>query len=124
LERNTTVVAAAGNEVPTSLAFPAAYRDVLSVGAVDAENSQAYFSNSGETLSLSAPGVGIISAYDDGQYVLGSGTSQATAITSGVVAALLSQGYPAGEIARVLQENALPTGAPQEQVGAGVIQIP
>ena len=58
LERNIIIVAAAGNEQTTSLAFPAAYEGVISVGAVDAENAQAYFSNSGETLTISAPGVG------------------------------------------------------------------
>lgn len=123
-ERNIVVVAAAGNEQTTRLAYPAAYDGVISVGAVDAENTQAYFSNSGETLTISAPGVGIYSAYEEGQLVVGSGTSQATAITSGVVSALLSQGYRAGEIPRILQENAFETGAAREQVGAGVIRIP
>ncbi|MDF1861736.1 MAG: S8 family serine peptidase [Verrucomicrobiales bacterium] len=124
LERNIIVIAAAGNEQTTRLAFPAAYGGVISVGAVDAENTQAYFSNSGETLSISAPGVGIFSAYEGGKLVLGSGTSQATAITSGVVAALLSQGYRPGEIPGILQKHAYRTGAPREQVGAGVIQVP
>lgn len=124
LERNIIVVAAAGNEQTTRLAFPAAYDGVISVGAVDAENTQAYFSNSGETLAISAPGVGILSAYDEGKLVLGSGTSQATAITSGVVAALLSQGYRPREILGILQNHAFRTGAPREQVGAGVIRVP
>lgn len=123
-ERGILVVAAAGNEQADRLVFPAAYDGVLSVGAVDAENTQAYFSNSGETLTISAPGVGIVSAYDDGQLVLGSGTSQAAAITSGVVAALLSQGHRPTEIPALLQEHARPTGAPREQVGAGVIRVP
>lgn len=124
LERNIVVVAAAGNEQMTSLAFPAAYRGVISVGAVDAANTQAYFSNSGKTLTIAAPGVGIYSAYNNDQLVMGSGTSQAAAITSGVVATLLSRGYRPAEIARVLQESATHTGAPREQVGAGVIRIP
>jgi len=123
-ERNIVVVAAAGNEQVTQLAFPAAYSGVISVGAVDAENTQAYFSNSGETLSISAPGVGIVSAYKEGQLVMGSGTSQATAITSGVVSALLSRGYQAGDILQILEQHAFQTGAPRAQVGAGVIRIP
>lgn len=124
LQRNILVVAAAGNEQFAQLAFPAAYEGVISVGAVDAENTRAYFSNSGETLTLSAPGVGILSAYDEGQIVLGSGTSQAAAITSGVVSALLSRGYSPGEIVEVLQSHALRTGVSREQIGAGVIRMP
>lgn len=123
-ERNVIVVAAAGNEQTTQLAYPAAYDGVISVGAVDAGNTQAYFSNSGETLTISAPGVGIVSAYSDEALVLGSGTSQAAAITSGVVAALLSQGHQASEILGILEKNAVPTGAPRTQVGAGVIRMP
>jgi len=58
--RNAIVVAAAGNEQQTALLQPAGLPGVLSVGAVDANGNQAWFSNSGATLTLSAPGVGII----------------------------------------------------------------
>ena len=60
----SVVVAAAGNEAYTQLAIPAAYQGVISVGSVDANNRQAYFSNSGLGLQLSAPGVGVITAWD------------------------------------------------------------
>ena len=123
VERNIVVVAAAGNEQADRLAFPAGYSGVVSVGAVDATNTQAYFSNSGESLTISAPGVGIFSAHDRKRLVIGSGTSQAAAITSGVVAALLSQGVRPSEIVHVLEQNAFQTGAPREQVGAGVIRM-
>jgi thermitase len=124
LEQGVIIVAAAGNDQLASLSYPAAYDGVISVGALDAAHVQAYFSNSGSTLTISAPGVGIVSGYSDGQTVIGSGTSQATAITSGVVAYMLGRGYAASAVPQVLATSALNTGAPKEQVGAGLVQIP
>jgi thermitase len=125
LERGVVIVAAAGNEQRVALAYPAAYEGVISVGAVDAARVQAFFSNSGPNLTLAAPGVGIISGYGGGSgLVISSGTSQAAAITSGVVAALLGRGYSSHNIRQLLVNAAIPTGAPKEQVGAGVLQVP
>lgn len=121
---NVVVVAAAGNEQLDALSMPAGIPGVLSVGAVDANGTQAYFSNSGEGLTLVAPGVGIVSAYADGKLVIGSGTSQATAITSGVVAYLLSRGYYGPNIIPLLTRTAEPLQAPATAVGAGLIQVP
>jgi thermitase len=122
--RNVIVVAAAGNEQQTALSWPAGLDGVLSVGAVDAQGNQAWFSNSGENLTLSAPGVGIISGYSDNQLVIGSGTSQATAITSGVVAQLMARGYSAQSIIPLLISTAKPLEGAPSAVGAGLIQIP
>ncbi len=123
LDHNVIIVAAAGNEQLTQLAYPAAYPGVISVGALDADKKQAYFSNSG-TPTLAAPGVGILSAYTDGKIVVGSGTSQATALTTGVVATLLGRGIHPKDIPGLLTQHALNTGAPKEQVGAGMLQVP
>lgn len=123
LEKGVIVVAAAGNEQQTSLAYPAGYEGVISVAAVDANGNQAYFSNSGENLTLAAPGVGIVSAYSDSRIVVSSGTSQATAITSGVISTLLGWGYPARGMTQTLTTGAQSTGAPKNQVGAGIVQL-
>lgn len=122
--RNVVIVAAAGNEQQNALSLPAALAGVLSVGAVDASGTQAYFSNSGNGLTLVAPGVGIVSAYSDGKLVIGSGTSQATAITTGVVASLLARGYYGPNIIPLLTRTAEPLPAPATAVGAGLIQMP
>ena len=122
--RNVVIVAAAGNEQQTSLSWPAGIAGVLSVGAVDANGTQAYFSNSGAGLTLVAPGVGIVSGYTDSKLVIGSGTSQATAITSGVVASLLARGYYGPNIIPLLTRTAEPLKAPATAVGAGLLQIP
>lgn len=124
LSRGVIVVAAAGNEQLAQLAYPAGYAGVISVAAVDAQGRQAYFSNSGEGLFISAPGVGIVSAYSQGKTVIGSGTSQAAALTSGAVSALLSRHYQAARVPQVLSQNAYRTGAPPSQVGAGILRLP
>lgn len=121
--RNVVVVAAAGNEQHNALSMPAGLPGVVSVGAVDANGTQAYFSNSGNGLTLVAPGVGIVSGYTDNKLVIGSGTSQATAITSGVVAYLLSRGYYGGNIQSLLTRTASPLNAPATAVGAGLLQV-
>lgn len=124
ISRGVVVVAAGGNEQATTLAYPAVYGKVISVAAVDAQGQQAYFSNSGEGLFISAPGVGIVSAYSGGTTVIGSGTSQAAALVSGGVASLLSRNYQAANIPLVLTSNAVRTGAPATQVGAGILRLP
>lgn len=122
--RGVVIVAAAGNEQETQLAYPAAYAGVISVAAVDAQGRQAYFSNSGEGLTIAAPGVGIISGYSDNKTVIGNGTSQAAAITSGAISALLSRNYAAANIPQVITHNAVRIQAPATQVGSGLLRLP
>ncbi len=124
LARGVVIVAAAGNDQARALAYPAAYAGVVSVAAVDANGVQAFFSNSGSGLALAAPGVGIVSAYSNNQRVISSGTSQAAAITSGVVATMLGWGYSGQGMIKTLAAQAKPTGAPAEQTGAGLVQVP
>lgn len=122
--RHVVIVAAAGNEKQTALSMPAGLPGVLSVAAVDAGGKQAWFSNSGAGLTLAAPGVGIVSGYADSKVVIGSGTSQATAITSGAVAYLLGRGYSSANVIPLLTRSAAPLSAPAEAVGAGLLQLP
>jgi subtilisin family serine protease len=60
------VIAAAGNS-GGPLDFPAAYRSVLAVGAVDQSMRRAPFSAHGFSLSLMAPGVDVLSTVIQGQ---------------------------------------------------------
>lgn len=124
LSRGAVIIAAAGNEQSNALSYPAGYAGVVSVAAIDATGAQAWFSNSGQGLTLAAPGVGIVSAYTANKLVIGSGTSQAAAITSGVAAYLAGRGYQTTNISTVLARSARPTGAAQTAVGAGILRIP
>jgi subtilisin family serine protease len=59
-------IAAAGNDSSNQLLYPAALPDVVSVGAVDANNVIADFSNYGPTLNVVAPGVSVLSTLPTG----------------------------------------------------------
>lgn len=124
IAKSVIVVAAAGNEKASQLAYPAAYQGVISVAAIDAKGRQAYFSNSGDGLFIAAPGVGIVSPYNDNKTVIGSGTSQAAAIVSGAVSALLSRNYQATSIRQVLTQYAQPSQLPAYQIGVGILRLP
>ncbi len=123
--KGAVVVAAAGNDqTADQLAYPAAIASVVSVGGVDANFQQAYFANSGQGLDVTAPAVGIQSAYGPDSIVVGDGTSQATAITSGVAAYGLSSGSTsASGAADWLRHNALPLTLAPERGGAGMAQV-
>ena len=123
--KGAVVLAAAGNDqTANQLAYPAAISSVVSVGGVDANFQQAYFANSGQGLDVTAPAVGIQSAYGMDSIVVGDGTSQATAIASGIVAYGLSSGSTTTSgAADWLKHNALPLTLPPERGGAGMTQV-
>lgn len=80
------VCAASGNEstatVPAPLDYPAAYSDVLAIGAVDATRTIASFSNQGSGLSVVAPGVAVLSTVP-----VGRGTSAGVKSNAGAFVA-------------------------------------
>ncbi len=55
-ELGITVVASAGNRNSSTWTFPAAYQNVFAVGAVDAFEQRAFYSNFGDWVDLVAPG--------------------------------------------------------------------
>ncbi|AEM38991.1 peptidase S8 and S53 subtilisin kexin sedolisin [Pyrolobus fumarii 1A] len=90
------IVAAAGNEGLDTPAYPAAYPEVIAVGAIDENATVPDWSN--RNPEVTAPGVDILSTYPDDSYAVLSGTSMATPHVSGTVAliqaARLAQGLP------------------------------
>ena len=131
------IVAAAGNGGGVNPGWPARFakeswanNQIIAVGAVDASNRIASFSNrAGDTAAwfLVAPGVNIPSSYLNGQYVYMSGTSMATPVVSGA-AALLKQMWPAlraEQIANILFVTATDLGAPgiDPVYGRGLVNV-
>jgi subtilisin family serine protease len=55
------VIAAAGNDGNNSLSYPAAFPEVVSVAAIDANKTVADFSQFNADVELAAPGVGVLS---------------------------------------------------------------
>ncbi len=108
------LVASAGNSGDRITEnFPAAFDQVIAVGATTATDAVAGFSNRGPRLDLVAPGVDILSTQRGGYSVL-SGTSQSAALVSGVLAHLRYR-HPeleAEELRSVLRLAALDLGRP------------
>lgn len=83
------IVCAAGNNSNDKPIYPAAYPNCISAGAVDAQNCLAAFSNFGEWVTATAPGVDIPVAVGENRYEKWSGTSFACSILAGTVALML-----------------------------------
>ncbi|MEO1857236.1 MAG: S8 family serine peptidase, partial [Rubritalea sp.] len=96
-ERGVVIVASAGNEGFDTPSYPAAYDGVISVGAVEASGLHLDFSNTGENLSIVAPGFEVNAAWGNDQLTAFSGTSASAPFVSGAIAAVMSEnpGYTA-----------------------------
>lgn len=108
VNNNILVVCAAGNEgdnnpLTNEYSYPAAYSEVISVGAVDEKAKPAYFSNSNKFVDVVAPGVGILSTFKNNSYAVLDGTSMAAPHVSGALA--LIKNYAKSEFERDLSES-------------------
>ena len=120
------IVAAAGNAGTTALSYPAAYDNVISVGAFDEDHRRASFSTYGNWVDISAPGSVIMSTYpqsgcggaagttpgDIGCYAWNSGTSMASPHVAGAAALVWSRGDVAtnSQVVDILLNSADPSG--------------
>jgi uncharacterized repeat protein (TIGR01451 family) len=94
IDAGVTFVAAAGNDdLDACFTSPARVSDAVTVGATDAADARAWFSNFGSCLDLFAPGVAIPSAWHTGDDAARSisGTSMAAPHVAGAVAVMLGE---------------------------------
>jgi len=87
---NVLMVSAVGNEGVQGVSFPARHKDVVAVASVDAKSRVSTFSNYGDEVDIAAPGVGVITAWEENEFIHFSGTSIATAFVTGALASELS----------------------------------
>ncbi len=87
------IVAAAGNGADAAANYPAFYPEVVSVAATDNRDARASFSTFNADVEVAAPGVNILSTWNDGGYNVISGTSMATPHAAGA-AAIIAGRYP------------------------------
>ena len=118
------IVAGAGNDGTTAEFYPAAFNNVISVGAFDEDHRRASFSNYGTWVDISAPGNVIMSSYpmascattgapgDTGCYTWLSGTSMATPHVSGAAALVWSRSdvISNAQVVDILLNSADPRG--------------
>lgn len=89
--KKIVVFCAAGNAGNQRKVFyPAAYKEVIGIGAVDENFNLAGFSCTGPDLDFVAPGVEILSTVPTNWYAMLSGTSMANPFVTGIACLLLS----------------------------------
>jgi subtilisin family serine protease len=108
--QGVVLVAAAGNEGMNEPRYPAAYPNVIAVGATTTDGKLAGFSTRGDWVDLVAPGTDILSTSKSGSYDRQSGTSMSTPFVSGLAGLLASQGLSAHSIRQRMQSSARDLG--------------
>ncbi|MDE7132766.1 MAG: S8 family serine peptidase, partial [Lachnospiraceae bacterium] len=130
-EQGIAIFSASGNDGGANYTFPSCYDHVISVAATDAGNERAYFSNYGDKVDLSAPGVSICSTSRDGShYTRMSGTSMACPVAAGEAAVILSGNASVRSMTGKARVNALESTMKANAImvgsgmGAGITILP
>jgi major intracellular serine protease len=135
VNQDISVVVAAGNEGDGredtfEYAYPGAYKEVISVGAVTMDLKLAPFTNTNTEIDIVAPGVGVISTYLNNQYAKLSGTSMAAPHVAGALAIIINvsekefnRTLNESEVYTQLVRRTLPLGYRRSSEGHGFLRL-
>jgi subtilisin family serine protease len=125
ISHGVIVVAASGNDNHSIVDYPSGLEGVIGVGSVDNANQKSYFSNYGPHLDIASYGENIQSLGINNSYTSKSGTSQSTAIISGILSLIYSvhPTYTAEQALDILYKSCDDIGPPGKDVytGNGVV---
>jgi len=114
-------ICAAGNSGSRGVSYPAKYDECVAVSAVDENENLASFSQYGPDLDVAAPGVDVLSTWNDSPYNRISGTSMACPAASGVAALgkAVDPDLGPNDLRARLKDTAVDIGLSTEEQGAG-----
>ena len=126
LAHNVVVVAAAGNDACDKPAYPASYPGVLSVAATDNNGVVQAFSEWGPAANIAAPGVDILSTWNDGGYHEDTGTSMSAPQVAAAAALMLANGssLTAPQVTALLEADANPVSPSGNPIDGGMLDVP
>ncbi|MEL7045705.1 MAG: S8 family serine peptidase, partial [Pseudomonadota bacterium] len=111
--QGTVIVAAVGNDGPFAKPrYPAAYEEVIGVGAVDASGLAYARSGRGPHVEFAAPGVDVPAAARDGGTTLVTGTSFASPVVAGLILQRLATAPNSRAALDEFRDDTLDLGAP------------
>jgi len=90
VNQGVVLAASAGNSGTNNQVYPAAYSDVMAVGASNSNDQQASLSQYGSWVDVVAPGIQILSSTPNDNYSYQSGTSMSSPVVAGLAGLLLS----------------------------------
>lgn len=114
--RGMLLVASTGNTPGAAIGYPAAWPEVMAIGATDSQDNLAVFTTTGPELDMVAPGTSIYTTVDlatnPNGYAFENGTSFAAPMTAAVAALVwgINPSLSAAEVRAILEQSAYDLG--------------